>query len=220
MSVKQEIYRSSTLGPIPLSFTGRLKLQNLRDAMQTLLTNVREAGGGYEHDWWKPVSEARGQLALYMSKLEQGKLTPECAGYEKHPHPYQRPQTVNNVHLPPIPEGYELKQVGSITSIAPVERVQVDTALRMNFAIDDAVEAKPKRYRVRYIGHEHENSREAPFSARFVGTGRTIVTFVELEGSIDIVADTAESAVERAAAEAHNMGHVVTVYDFAVQLKE
>lgn len=71
---KQEVYHSSTLGPIPLSFTGRRLMQNLREAFQDLLqkrveqTKRGQVGG---QDDWTSVSEARGKLAQYMSKLEQ-----------------------------------------------------------------------------------------------------------------------------------------------------
>lgn len=64
---KQELYQSSTLGVIPLSFTGRRLLQNLREEVQDLLkgkaTILKEE--------WKPLSRARGKLALYISELEQ-----------------------------------------------------------------------------------------------------------------------------------------------------
>jgi hypothetical protein len=88
--IKQEVYQSSTLGPIPLSFTGRHLLQSLREAIEEMVGGaVKQAqvGGSPIKPEWEPVSEARGKLAQYMSLLEQGKLTPECEGCE-HPHPY------------------------------------------------------------------------------------------------------------------------------------
>lgn len=61
----RDVYRSTTLGDIPLSFTGRHLLQTLRECVADALaagdTNVN-AGA---------LSRARGRLAHYMSKLEQ-----------------------------------------------------------------------------------------------------------------------------------------------------
>lgn len=60
----RDVYRSTTLGDIPLSFTGRHLLQTLRECVADALaagdTNVN-AGA---------LSRARGRLAQYMSKLE------------------------------------------------------------------------------------------------------------------------------------------------------
>lgn len=64
---KQETYQSSTLGEIPLSFTGRRLLQNLREEVEDLLRGAPSV----TTDEWKPLSRARGKLALYISKLEQ-----------------------------------------------------------------------------------------------------------------------------------------------------
>lgn len=72
--MKQEVYISSTMGEIPLSFTGRRLLQNLREAIEEMTiraTNAARAGHGGPVDNWKPVSEARGRLAKYISELEQ-----------------------------------------------------------------------------------------------------------------------------------------------------
>lgn len=70
----QEIYHSSTLGPIPLSFTGRRLMQNLREAVEEMTTrasNAARAGRGCPVDNWEPVSQARGRLAKYISELER-----------------------------------------------------------------------------------------------------------------------------------------------------
>lgn len=75
---KQETYKSHTRGPIPLSFTGRRLLENLRYA----ITNaIRE--GAYNHDG-EAVSKARGDIALYMSKIE-GKTAPDLAAPKLKP---------------------------------------------------------------------------------------------------------------------------------------
>lgn len=59
--VKQELYHCTATGEdIPLSFTGRHLLQNLREAIMDL-------SGIYS----SRVSEARGALAKYMSRLER-----------------------------------------------------------------------------------------------------------------------------------------------------
>lgn len=64
---KQEVYQSSTLGAIPLSFTGRRLLQNLREEIDDYV-NCRDNPID-----WEPLSRARGKLALYISQLEQAK---------------------------------------------------------------------------------------------------------------------------------------------------
>jgi hypothetical protein len=64
-----EVYNSFTHGPIPLSFTGRLLLQNLRFAIMGAI------GRGDYNDPRNEVAYARGELAKYMSGLE-AKLSP------------------------------------------------------------------------------------------------------------------------------------------------
>lgn len=59
--VKQEIYTcSATKEEIPLSFTGRHLLQNLREAIIN-----------WDRHGWTQLSLARAALASYMSKLER-----------------------------------------------------------------------------------------------------------------------------------------------------
>lgn len=66
---KQETYQSTTLGAIPLSFTGRRLMQNLREEIEDLLRGAPSVTS----DEWKPLSRARGKLALYISDLERAK---------------------------------------------------------------------------------------------------------------------------------------------------
>lgn len=61
--IKQEIYVSSTLGEIPLSFTGRHLMQSLREAIVEALPENRE--------YIQALSIARGKLAEYISSLER-----------------------------------------------------------------------------------------------------------------------------------------------------
>jgi hypothetical protein len=81
----REVYKSSTLGSIPLSFTGRHLLQSLREEMTALVRKAYENGRkdarqplpGLERfavssNDWEPLSVARGKLAQYMSGLEEG----------------------------------------------------------------------------------------------------------------------------------------------------
>jgi hypothetical protein len=76
---ERSIYNSTTLGPIPLSFTGRHLLQNLREAVTEMVSKAVEkakkgqAGIGLE---WDAVSRARGKLAQYMSQLEEKRFNP------------------------------------------------------------------------------------------------------------------------------------------------
>jgi hypothetical protein len=68
--MSQEIYKSTTHGNIPLSFEGRRLLQNLRYAATAAIEN-----GFWRYDD-NALSKARGELALYMSKLEARRETP------------------------------------------------------------------------------------------------------------------------------------------------
>lgn len=61
----QEIYVSSTYGPIALSFTGRRLLANLREATFEAIQAKDVAFND------NALSKARARLALYMSSLEQ-----------------------------------------------------------------------------------------------------------------------------------------------------
>lgn len=79
MSTRQEVYHSTTLGPIPLSFTGRHLLATLREAITAMVDDLKSqlplpSYGPQRAPKldWEPVSEARGKLAQYMSKLEKG----------------------------------------------------------------------------------------------------------------------------------------------------
>jgi hypothetical protein len=76
--MKQEIYKSSTLGEIPLSFTGRHLLQNLRE----VITNGIAASANGQPIKWDDISIARGKLAQYISKLEQRSERPRA--YDSH----------------------------------------------------------------------------------------------------------------------------------------
>ena len=65
--MSKEIYHSSTLGPIPLSFMGRHLLQSLREAV----TDLQAAAANGKPVDYKAVSLARGRLAQYISRLEE-----------------------------------------------------------------------------------------------------------------------------------------------------
>ena len=83
---RQEVYHSSTLGPIPLSFTGRRLMQNLRVAVQELLqkrTDEARRGQIGSQDDWSQVSRARGEIAKYMSDME--KRPPSVTPAWRHP---------------------------------------------------------------------------------------------------------------------------------------
>lgn len=67
---KQEVYKSTTLGSIPLSFTGRHLLQSLREALEDAIA-AKDASVN-----WDALSRVRGRLARYMSGLEK-KDTPD-----------------------------------------------------------------------------------------------------------------------------------------------
>lgn len=77
----QEIYHSSTMGDIPLSFTGRHLLQALREAIierdQKVINEygmrLNPTGPGH-FGHWDEVSRTRGRIAKYMSELESKQL--------------------------------------------------------------------------------------------------------------------------------------------------
>jgi hypothetical protein len=69
-----EIYKSQTHGPIPLSFTGRRLLANLREAITDAI-----ALGDYSTNGTNAVARARGDIAVRMSELEQRKVAPADA---------------------------------------------------------------------------------------------------------------------------------------------
>ena len=71
-----DVYKSSTLGAIPLSFTGRHLLQSLREAVVDAIEHAHKAGRDgrvIPSNNWHPISLARGKLAQYMSKLERNR---------------------------------------------------------------------------------------------------------------------------------------------------
>jgi hypothetical protein len=217
---KQEIYRSSTLGPIPLSFTGRHLLQTLRDEMQRLINKLQEQQGCYHTNDWKPVSEARGRIAEYMSKLEQ-RVPPSPAdvlqklcdadligeflrrGLKQEP--------VTYINLPPIPDGYELKHVGDITTIAPLQEIRAaaTTTLKMNFAIDDATELRTK-YRVHFVGRGENIWRKVALKPE----GAQVYA-----GTLLVEANSMESALQLAVETAGKHGFLVDHKDFSVQFE-
>lgn len=64
------VYNSSTLGPLPLSQKGKDLMQTLRHAQQNL---VRDAPLYVtRHLNWDEVSRARGELVRYIGELEKG----------------------------------------------------------------------------------------------------------------------------------------------------
>ncbi|HEX2242999.1 MAG TPA: hypothetical protein VHK27_07070 [Gammaproteobacteria bacterium] len=116
----QEIYNSSTLGPIPLSFTGRRLMANLREALEAAIGQAKIKGVAD----WKPISRARGELARYISNLERGRYTPETEEVNSLRVEYsevkelEQPKTLV-LNLPEIPPGYSLHAIGSIVTIEP-----------------------------------------------------------------------------------------------------
>ncbi len=76
-------YESSTLGKIPLSFKGRELLANLRDRIQEAIDKARAAVRFDRDTVYAPISEARGNLAQYMSTLEHQLATKDRQMAEK-----------------------------------------------------------------------------------------------------------------------------------------
>ncbi len=119
MKAKREVYHSTTHGPISLSFEGRRLMANLRLAVETYGKECR-ANMPFKNPNWEPVARARGDIAAYISKLEELKRYPPdefTATLEVVAAPEG-----SHIHLPPIPPGYELTIVGPMVRIAPVDR--------------------------------------------------------------------------------------------------
>jgi hypothetical protein len=130
--MSKEVYKSSTLGEIPLSFTGRHLLQNLREAVQKLLSEreeeLRKDPSAWRNtEYWKEVSLARGKLAEYMSKLEEKTERRKEIINKQFGEAQAKPAKgqVINIQLPPIPEGYCLRVVGSLIEIAPIQETSI-----------------------------------------------------------------------------------------------
>lgn len=62
---EQQVYTSSTRGPIPLSFTGRHLMQSLREAIADAINQQSYDCEGQQ------LSRARGRLVKYISHLER-----------------------------------------------------------------------------------------------------------------------------------------------------
>lgn len=280
---KQEVYHSSTLGPIPLSFTGRHLLQALRTEFTDLVAAAKD---GKIVDW-QAVSRARGRIAQYMSQLEGkqnkaqenanalfGKFAFErnfdaCApryfysrctlqpllkeespaemlarlGTDAHKwaveflrkfpriHPdiadtdevrawfanaiehakstVKAAPVVNNVHLPEIPEGYELEQVGNITRMAPIQEIQMAPQGEVRVELP-----KDKMYHCVYV-RDDDNFEDGPMVQKTTGG---LVTRAELGGEMTVKAESMEAALKMAVAEATRLGFKVTERNFTVRL--
>jgi hypothetical protein len=107
-----KVYHSSTLGPIPLSFTGRRLMQNLLVAIREMADKAVWNAPGFYGLAWDPVSRARGELARYISQLEA----------RKEP---STPIARNTVfQLPPVPAGYVLEAVGDLVVMKPIQNIK------------------------------------------------------------------------------------------------
>jgi hypothetical protein len=146
--MKQETYHSSTLGNIPLSFTGRRLLQNLREAFSNYTVKVIVATKRNQMEAptsWQPVSVARGELAQYISGLERRVSALETLHKAWHDDDDNEPQNgaqeepplvfgaLNEAdlttplklsyvyNLPAIPPGYSLTMINDRLIIAPFD---------------------------------------------------------------------------------------------------
>jgi hypothetical protein len=208
---KQEVYHSSTLGPIPLSFTGRRLMQNLRDAFQELLhkrveqTQRGQIGG--QHDW-TAVSEARGKLAQYMSQLEKREsVDPELVALrhenevlrkaneafkviEKRDAERKKRLDRMNRSLRYLPE--PLIYFGSrCIPVPPLKHEYFVRVLEGNFQANKRVQRKP---------------------------GSVITTTMQIGGSMQVTALTSDDALNMAVEQAHKHGFTeLTKKDFEVR---
>lgn len=205
----QEVYKSSTLGPIPLSFTGRHLLQTLREAVTELVSKVEEAGlKGCAYtparDRWEPVSLARGKLAQYMSQLEKRNvpqsMLDELArlrhenevlskANEAHKAQEQRRKRVVNVADPLIYFGSTRRPIHPFWQ-SPKNEYFV-RVIEGNFQANKRHERKP---------------------------GSIITTEVQIGGSMQVTAFTSDEALDMAVEQAHKHGFTeLTKKDFEVR---
>lgn len=136
-----EVFKSTVYGSIPLSFTGRRLLQNLRVAFGEYVdAYVARRSADYTQ-----MSRCRGDIAKYISQLEanQTKAQQDITELRKALADSERrlyesrvaygeleasknelpPAPVNvTYNLPPIPPGYSLAIVGGIICIEPFEK--------------------------------------------------------------------------------------------------
>lgn len=90
----RSVYKSSTGVEVPLSFTGKHLLQNLREASteefgKVLKSLARNPDGSYAPMLqlnWEPISKARLAIAQHMSKLESKGGFDDRTGYAQRPH--------------------------------------------------------------------------------------------------------------------------------------
>lgn len=104
-----KVFNSSMYGPIPLSFTGKHLLQKLRecieDAVATGNTDAQLTHEGHA------LSKARGDLAKYMSQLEQDK-----AAAPAHPATEFVPGVY--VDLARVPKGMQVKISNGVVTVS------------------------------------------------------------------------------------------------------
>lgn len=191
---RQEVYHSSTLGRIPLSFTGRRLMQNLREEFQRLLSiaieKARNGQVGVSREWDR-VSEARGRIAEYMSRLEarQGgwDKTAQMCGFE------DTTQALN--YLLTKQQKSELQRSGEPHSYW--------TRSRNEYVVGLIIEAD-RTIRTKRVERE---------------PGSFITTEVQLGGSVQIAAYSMDEALDMALKQAHDHGFTeLTKKDFDVRL--
>lgn len=209
-SVSREVFRSSTMGDIPLSFTGRHLLQALRDEMTELLEGVkkRAARGStltLEGDW-EPLSRARGRIAKYMSELEK-----------KAERFFLGEVSATDLRDELVKRGAEVRRYNPVTNTVEVTgdaaaHIQPRDAgvrftppwqtadLRFGSACKP-IPGKPlaRRYLVEVLEPQTIKAQEL---------GRGVITELQLGGSMEVNALSMDEAVEKVLAVAYNRGFV------------
>lgn len=203
---KQEVYHSSTLGPIPLSFTGRRLMQNLREAFQEMLNKHCKAiaEGRIETGLWDRVSRARGELAQYMSRLEKRFENSAKAATDQQLIDELQLRDYSAVHKSQI---INLTEPLSFTPHKdngyPYGRSAAHTM--QFFGRSKRAALVKNEYFVRVIEPE---GWEAASKMKRVEShpGSIITTEVQLSGSMQVIAFTSDDALDMAVAEAYKHG--------------
>lgn len=202
----QEVYKSSTMGNIPLSFTGRHLLQSLREAFTEYLDAIQKPGSVQYKDWTR-VSEARGRIAKYMSDLERKNNVPQDRqaviaelrkdGYEVHlPAPWQKTRAQLEEEVQALHR--ERREFASV-KLDPVYFQQYGRAKRPEL----------NEYLLTYVGPHIVFGKELH---------KPITTSIQLEGQMTVRANNMDEALDIGIRTAGERGYALTRKDFTVQL--
>jgi hypothetical protein len=199
----ESVYRSSTLGDIPLSFTGRHLLQGLRDEVTDLIRKAYDNGKAdvMRNDGlnrlstagtdWEPVSRARGRIAQYISNLEA-----------KQERAKENANELFGKFGPSVREAYENSRPTDELAFGSMYAQQYGHAKRV----------VKNEYRVEYI------AKPGPAFSGPLTFGKTVKTYLSFEGSVEVTAPTMDIALEMTVSKARELGVTTKPTDWRVTM--